>query len=210
LGLELIPVHVQSQNTLSGTAPSLAAYGGFVWGSSLRVRAMANYIEDLSGVLQGLGAAAIALLVLPVLITALVRSVTLALSASLLSLASFMLFVAPASASSGLAILSGLGSFVVAVESIVARRRMVTLNNGIADLTSRVNQLENAEQRRLALEIKRKRRNGGASRSPHRHAPVPDAEQELSALRPSHDETRAIATAPGDGRLDQETLSRKL
>jgi hypothetical protein len=141
---------------------------------------MANYIEDLSGLLQGFGATAIALLVLPVLTTTLARNVTLALCASLLSLASFMLFVTPASAISGLAILSGLGSFVVALESIVARRRMATLNNGIADLTSRVSQLESAEQRRLALEIKRKRRNGGASRGRYGHAPVPDAKQELS------------------------------
>jgi hypothetical protein len=118
-------------------------------------RAMANYIEDLSGLLQSFGAAGIALLVLPVLITALARNVTLALSASLLSFASLMLFVAPASAISGLAILSGLGSFVAALESIVARRRMVALNKEIADLTSRVNQLEGAEQRRLALEVKR-------------------------------------------------------
>jgi hypothetical protein len=141
---------------------------------------MANYIEDLSGLLQGFGAAAIALLVLPVLTTALARNATLALSASLLSLASLMLFVAPASAISGLAILSGLGSFVVALESIVARRRIVTLNKGIADLTSRVNQLESAEQRRLALEIRRRRRNGGASRGSYRHSRVPNAEQELS------------------------------
>jgi hypothetical protein len=118
-------------------------------------RAMANYIEELSGLLQSFGAAGIALLVLPVLITTLARNVTLALSASLLSFASLMLFVAPASAISGLAILSGLGSFVAALESIVARRRMVALNKEIADLTSRVNQLEGAEQRRLALEVKR-------------------------------------------------------
>ena len=116
---------------------------------------MANYIEELSGLLQSFGAAGIALLVLPVLITTLARNVTLALSASLLSFASLMLFVAPASAISGLAILSGLGSFVAALESIVARRRMVALNKEIADLTSRVNQLEGAEQRRLALEVKR-------------------------------------------------------
>jgi hypothetical protein len=51
----------------------------------------------------------------------LTRNVTSALSAGLLSFASFMLFVAPASAGSGLAILSGLGSFVVALESIFAR-----------------------------------------------------------------------------------------
>jgi len=67
---------------------------------------------------------------------------------SLLSFASLMLFVAPASATSGLAIASGLGSFVVALESVVANGGMMALNKEIADLTSRVNQLERAEQRR--------------------------------------------------------------
>jgi hypothetical protein len=121
---------------------------------------MANYIEDLSGWLQSFGAATIALLVLPILITAFARNITLALSTSLLSFVSLILFVAPGSAVSGLAILSGLGSFVVALESIVARRRMVALNKEIADLTRRVNQLESAEQRRLALEVKQISRGG--------------------------------------------------
>jgi hypothetical protein len=115
---------------------------------------MAKHIEDLSQFLQSFGVAPLALLFLPVLITALARNVTLALATSLLSFASIILFVAPASAISGLAILSGLGSFVVALESIVARRRMVALNKEIADLTGRVNQLESAEQRRLMLEVK--------------------------------------------------------
>jgi hypothetical protein len=39
-----------------------------------------------------------------------------------------MLLVAPASAINGLAIVSGLGSFLVALESIVARRRMMASN----------------------------------------------------------------------------------
>jgi hypothetical protein len=116
---------------------------------------MANYIEDLSRLLQSFGVAPLALLLLPVLITALARNITLALSTSLLSFASLLLFVAPASAISGLAILSGLGSFLVALESVVARKRMVALNKEITDLTSRVNELERAEQRRLALEVKR-------------------------------------------------------
>jgi hypothetical protein len=59
----------------------------------------------------------------------------LALAISLLSFASLMLFVAPASATSGLAIVSGLGSFLVALENIVARGRMKEM----ADLTGRVN-----------------------------------------------------------------------
>jgi hypothetical protein len=115
--------------------------------------ALANYFQHLSGVLQSFGAAGIALLIVPVLITLLARDVPRVLYTCLLSLASFMLFVAPASAVSALAILSGLGSFVVALESIVARRRRVALNKEIVDLTSRLNQLETAEQRRFALEV---------------------------------------------------------
>ena len=115
---------------------------------------MAKHIEDLIQFLQSFGVAPLALLLLPVLITALARNVTLVLATSLLSFTSLMLFVAPASATSGLAIVSGLGSFLVALESIVARGRMTALKKEIADLTSRVNQLERAEQRRLTLEIK--------------------------------------------------------
>src|SRR5262249_29429547 len=111
-------------------------------------REMAKHIEDLGQFLQSFGAAPLALLFLPVLITALARNATLALATSLLSFASLMLFVAPASATSGLAIVSGLASFLVALGSIVARGRMMALNKEIADLTSRVNQLERAEQRR--------------------------------------------------------------
>jgi hypothetical protein len=117
---------------------------------------MANYIENLSQFLQGFGVAALALLFLPVLIAALARNVALALAASLLSFTSLMLFIAPASANSGLALVSGLGSFLVALESVVARGRMMAFNKQVADLTSRVNQLESAEQRRLALEVKRR------------------------------------------------------
>jgi hypothetical protein len=115
---------------------------------------MAEHIEDLSQFLRSFGVAPLALLLLPVLITAFARNINLALATSLLSLASLMLFVAPASATTGLAIVSGLGSFLVALESIVARGRMIALNKEIADLTSRVNQLERTEQRRLTLEIK--------------------------------------------------------
>src|SRR5262249_20297785 len=122
--------------------------------SSRGDRVMAKHIEDLSQFLQSFGVAPLALLLLPVLITALARNVILALATSLLSFASLMLFVAPASATSGLAIVSGLGSFLVALESVVARGRMMALNKEIADLTSRVNRLERAEQRRLTLEIK--------------------------------------------------------
>src|SRR6516225_8819564 len=115
---------------------------------------MAKLIEHLSQFLQSFGVAGLALLFLPVLIAALARNVALALATSLLSFTSLMLFIAPASATSGLAIVSGLGSFLVALESIVARGRMMAFNKEVADLTSRVNRLERAEQRRLTLEIK--------------------------------------------------------
>jgi O-antigen ligase len=122
---------------------------------------MAKHIEDLSQFFQSFGVASLAVLFLPVFIAALARNVTLALATSLLSFASLMLFIAPASATSGLAIASGLGSFLVALvalEGIVARRRMTALNKDIADLTSRVNQWENVEGRRLALEVLRRGR----------------------------------------------------
>jgi hypothetical protein len=118
------------------------------------VSRLAKHIEDLIQFLQSFGVAPLALLLLPVLITALARNVILALATSLLSFASLVLFVAPASVTSGLAIVSGLGSFLVALESIFARRRMTALNKEIADLTSRVHELERAEQRRMSLEIK--------------------------------------------------------
>jgi Na+/melibiose symporter-like transporter len=117
---------------------------------------MAKYIEDLTQFLQAFGVASLVLLVLPVLIAAWARNVTLTLATSLLSFASLMLFIAPASASSGLAIVSGLGSFLAALESIIARGRMIALNKEIADLTSRLTQLESVEQRRLALQVREK------------------------------------------------------
>jgi hypothetical protein len=122
---------------------------------------MAKYLEDLSEVLQSFGAAEFTLLAVPILIAVLARNATMVLCASLLSFASFMLVVAPASAVSVLAILSGLGSFLAALESVLARRRMAALNKEITDLTSRLNQLETAEQRRLMLEVTATKLKGG-------------------------------------------------
>src|SRR5262249_23765902 len=89
-----------------------------------------------------------------------------ALYTSLLSFASFMLLVAPASAVSALAILSGLGSFVVALESIIVRRRVLALDKQIVDLSSRLNQLETTEQRRLMLEVSGWSKKGRRRRQP--------------------------------------------
>src|SRR5258708_39067951 len=87
-------------------------------------RVMAKYIQNLSQFLQSFGVAALALLFLPVLIAALARNVALALAASLLSFTSLMLFIAPTSATSGLAIASALGSFLVAGGCVVWRARL--------------------------------------------------------------------------------------
>jgi hypothetical protein len=147
-------------------------------GGVLQTDTMANFFEYLSGMLHSFGAAGIVLLVVPILITLLARDVPRALYTILLSLASFMLLVACASAVSALAILSGLGSFVVALESILARRRMVALDKQIVDLSSRLNQLEAAEQRRLMLEVSgwtkkgRRRRQARPSSEPTNPEPV--------------------------------------
>src|SRR5215831_2370798 len=49
--------------------------------------------------------------------------------------------------------------FLSGAGSVFARGRMIAFDKQLADLTSRVNQLENAEQRRLALEVKRRGQN---------------------------------------------------
>src|SRR5262249_9582034 len=123
------------------------------WRASRGDRGMAKHIEDVSQFLQRFCAAALALLFLPVLIAVFARKVALDLTASLFSFPSLLLFIAPASPTSGLAIVSGLGSFLESLESVFASRRMMAFDKQLADLTSRVNQLENAEQRRLALEV---------------------------------------------------------
>jgi hypothetical protein len=70
------------------------------------------------------------------------------------SFVSLLLLIDPTSATSSLAIASGLGSFLVGLESIVALKRTRALKKEIADVTRRLDQLENAEQRRLLLEVK--------------------------------------------------------
>jgi hypothetical protein len=135
-------------------------------GGVLQPDTLANFFEYLSAVLHSFGAAGIVLLVVPILITLLVRDVPRASYTSLLSLAAVMLLIGPASAVSALAILSGLGSSVVAMESILARRRMVALDKQIVDLSSRLNQLEAAEQRRLMVEVSAWTKKGRRRRQP--------------------------------------------
>jgi hypothetical protein len=113
-----------------------------------------KHLEDLAQFFQSFGALSLGLLVAPVLIAGVTRNIVLTLAAILLSFASSMLFIAPASAISGLAVATGVASYLAALESVVARRRTKALNDEIAELTMRVNRLESAEQRRLALEVK--------------------------------------------------------
>jgi K+-sensing histidine kinase KdpD len=119
------------------------------------LRVLSKHIEDLARVAQGFGVTSLAaLLLIPILTAAIARQFTLAFVAVLLSLVSLLLFFDPTSATSSLAIASGLGSFLVAFESIVAHKRTTALKDEIADVTRRLEQLENAEHRRLLLEVK--------------------------------------------------------
>jgi hypothetical protein len=60
-----------------------------------------------------------------------------------------------------LGLASGLGSFLVALESIIGCRRIWALNKEIDDLSRRLHQLESAENRRLLLEMKQGRAQSG-------------------------------------------------
>jgi len=119
------------------------------------LRVLSKHIEDLSRAAQSFGVTSLAaLLLIPILTAAIARQFTLAFVAVLLSLVSLLLFVDPTSATSSLAIASGLGSFLVAFKSIVAHKRTTASKDEIADVTRRLDQLENAEHRRLLLEVK--------------------------------------------------------
>ena len=119
------------------------------------LRVLSKHIDDLARVAQSFGVTSIAaLLLIPILTAAIARQFTLAFVAVLLSLVSLLLLVDPTSATSSLAIASGLGSFLVAFESIVTHKRTTALKEEIADVTRRLDQLENAEHRRLLLEVK--------------------------------------------------------
>jgi hypothetical protein len=164
---------------------------------------MASHIQNLSQFLQSFGVAALALLFVPALIAALARNVALALAASLLSLTSLMLFIAPASATSGLAIVSGLGSFLVALESVVARRRMMAFNKQVADLTSRVNELEGAEARRYMLELKRGNTRSAARAKRRVGANDPEAGRNSKGTAPLGYESAALRSTDPKGKADE-------
>jgi hypothetical protein len=119
------------------------------------VHGLAKLIDDLVQLGRGYSVAAIAgLLLIPILIAASSRMAGSVLCTTLLSLVSLMLIIAPAAADSSLAIASALGSFLVALGSIIDRRRATALSRQMTDLTERVQQLESAEERRLLLDLR--------------------------------------------------------
>ena len=103
-----------------------------------------------------------------------------------------------------LAIVSGLGSFLVALESVVARGRMMAFNKQVADLTSRVNELEGAEARRYMLELKRRGNTRSAARAKRRvGANDPEAGRNSKGTAPLGYESAALRSTDPKGKADE-------
>ena len=75
------------------------------------------------------------------------------------SLLSLTLLFDPSSTGPALVLASAIGSFLIALISLIERRRMVALNTQIGELTDRLANLEVAESRRLAIEVRTKTRD---------------------------------------------------
>ena len=124
---------------------------------------LAQYVDHLVQFAQGFGPTTLAVLLLvPILITALTRKVLLTLASALLALVSFMLIINPGAASSVLGVAGGIGSFLVALASILGRRRSAALRDlqkELGHLAERADRLEAAEQRRMLLELRAKGRD---------------------------------------------------
>jgi hypothetical protein len=97
-------------------------------------------------------------LAVPIVVGVLARKVVLTLFSALLSLLSLTLLFDPASIGPALVIASAIGSFLIALESLIERRRITALNTQIGELTDRLVTLEAAESRRLAIEVRKKRK----------------------------------------------------
>jgi len=91
----------------------------------------------------------------------------LTLFSALLSLLALTLLFEPSSTGPALAVASAIGSFLVALESLIDRRRITALNTQIGELTDRVVTLEGAESRRLAIEVRTKTQDVGRGLSRH-------------------------------------------
>jgi hypothetical protein len=97
-------------------------------------------------------------LAVPIVVGVLARKVVLTLFSALLSLLSLTLLFDPASIGPALVVASAIGSFLIALESLIERRRITALNTQIGELTDRLVTLEVAESRRLAIEVSKKRK----------------------------------------------------
>ena len=95
-------------------------------------------------------------LAVPIVVGVLARKVVLTLLSALLSLLSLTLLFDPSSIGPALVVASAVGSFLIALESLIERRRITALNTQIGELTDRLVTLEAAESRRLALEVRTK------------------------------------------------------
>jgi hypothetical protein len=121
------------------------------------VSSLSEAAEHLTSLARGFGGGVlVAVLLVPILVALSTRQVMPAVAATLLSLVSLMLFMAPASASNTLAIASALGSFLVALHSAIGQRRAISVGKQIAEVASRLDQLENAVQRRLLSDLRRR------------------------------------------------------
>jgi hypothetical protein len=97
-------------------------------------------------------------LAVPIVVGVLARKVVLTLFSALLSLLSLTLLFDAASIGTALVVASAMGSFLIALESLIERRRITALNTQIGELTDRLVTLEVAESRRLAIEVSKKRK----------------------------------------------------
>jgi hypothetical protein len=105
-------------------------------------------------------------LAVPIVVGILARKVMLTLFSALLSLLALTLLFEPSSTGPALAA-SAIGSFLVALESLIDRRRITALNTQIGELTDRVVTLEGVESRRLAIEVRTKTQDVGRGLSRH-------------------------------------------
>ena len=92
----------------------------------------------------------------PIVVGVLARKVVLTLFSALLSLLSLTLLFDPSSIGPALVVASAIGSFLIALESLIERRRITALNTQLGELTDRLVTLEAAESRRLAIEVRTK------------------------------------------------------
>lgn len=121
------------------------------------IGSLARDVGHLASIVQSPGGIAlVAFLLVLVLIAASHGGVVPALAALLVSLVSLLLFAAPDSVNMTLGVVSVLGAFLIALQSVIARRRALALNREIAEVTGRVSQLEGAEHRRMLIELKKR------------------------------------------------------